>query len=98
MALNQLADRKVTPSLRTGLVPGTVDIDLEVQDTFPLHGSVELNNRYSPDTTQLRVNGAISYNNLWQSGDSAGFSFKLAPERLADAKVFSGYVWHGSGR
>jgi hemolysin activation/secretion protein len=91
VALNQLADRKVTPSLRTGVVPGTVDIDLEVRDTFPLHGSVELNNRYSPDTTQLRVNGAISYNNLWQLGHSVGFSFQLAPERLADAEVFSGY-------
>ncbi len=91
VALNQLADRKVTPSLRTGLIPGTVDIDLEVQDTLPLHGSIELNNRYSAGTTQLRINGAVSYNNLWQLGHSVGFSFQLAPERLADAKVFSGY-------
>ena len=91
VALNQLPDRRVTPSLRTGVAPGTVDIDLEVQDKFPLHGSLELNNRYSPDTTELRLNGAVSYNNLWQLGHSIGFSFQLAPERLADAEVFSGY-------
>ncbi len=91
VALNQLADRRVTPSLRTGAVPGTVDIDLEVQDTLPLHGSLELNNRYSAGTTELRLNGAISYNNLWQLGHSIGFSFQLAPERLDDAKVFSAY-------
>lgn len=91
VALNQLADRRVTPSVRAGLVPGTVDIDLQVTDTFPLHGSAELNNRYSPGTTQLRLNGSVSYNNLWQLGHSIGFSFQIAPEHLDDAKVFSAY-------
>ena len=91
VALNQLPDRRVTPELRAGVEPGTVDIDLTVKDTFPLHGSVELNNRYSADTTELRVNGSISYSNLWQRGHALGVSFQIAPERLDDAKVFSGY-------
>lgn len=91
VALNQWPDRRVTPSLRAGVEPGTVDIDLTVKDTFPLHGSLELNNRHSPETTELRLNGALSYNNLWQLGHSVGLSFQLAPERLDDAKVFSGY-------
>lgn len=91
VALNQWPDRKITPLLRPGVEPGTVDIDLNVEDKFPLHGSVELNNRYSPDTSELRLNGSVSYNNLWQLGHSAGFSFQIAPERLEDAKVFSGY-------
>ncbi len=91
VALNQLADRRIIPSLRTGIIPGTVDIDLDVQDTFPLHGSVELNNRNSPGTTDLRVNGSVNYSNLWQLGHSIGFSFQLAPERLDDAKVYSAY-------
>jgi hemolysin activation/secretion protein len=91
VALNQWPDRRITPNLRPGVEPGTVDIDLEVKDSFPLHGSVELNNRYSPDTTPLRLNGSISYGNLWQAGHSAGFSFQIAPERLEDAKVFSAY-------
>src|SRR5215469_7874464 len=91
VALNQLSDLRVTPTLRAGVEPGTVDIDLNVKDTLPLHGSLELNNRNSPDTTPLRINGAISYNNFWQLGHSAGFSFQIAPENLRDAEVFSGY-------
>jgi len=91
VALNQLADRRVTPELRAGVEPNTVDIDLNVKDTLPLHGSLELNNRYSPNTTSLRINGAVSYSNLWQLGHSAGFSFQVAPENLQDAEVFSGY-------
>ncbi len=91
VALNQWPDRRVTPSLRAGIEPGTVDIDLEVKDTFPLHGSLELNNRYSANTTRLRANGSISYNNLWQIGHSAGLSFQIAPENADDAKVISGF-------
>lgn len=91
IALNQLADRRVTPVLQQGAEPGTVDIDLNVKDTLPLHGSIEVNNRYSADTVPLRVNGSISYNNLWQLAHSAGFSFQVAPERLEDAQIYSGY-------
>ena len=91
VALNGLPDRRVTPVLRAGVEPGTVDIDLNVKDTFPLHGSIELNNRYSANTTELRLNGSLSYNNLWQLGHSLGLSFQIAPERLDDALVFSGY-------
>jgi hemolysin activation/secretion protein len=91
VALNQLPDRRITPTLRAGVEPGTVDIDLNVKDTLPLHGSVELNNRNSPNTSSLRINSSISYNNLWQLGHSIGFSFQVAPQRAADAEVFSGY-------
>src|SRR5262249_19707594 len=87
VALNQWPDRRVTPSVRAGSTPGTVDVDLTVSDTLPLHGSLDLNNRYSPGTTPLRLNGAISYNNLWQLGHSLGFSFQIAPQRIDDAKV-----------
>jgi hemolysin activation/secretion protein len=91
VGLNKLADRRVTPDLRPGAEPGTVDVDLLVEDKLPLHGSIELNNRYSPETTELRLNGAISYNNLWQLGHSAGIAGQWAPERLADAEVYSAY-------
>jgi hemolysin activation/secretion protein len=89
VALNQLPDRRVTPQIRSGTVPGTIDVDLNVQDTLPLHGALELNDRYSAGTTPLRLNGAIRYENLFQAGHSLGFAFQLAPERLSDAMVFS---------
>jgi hemolysin activation/secretion protein len=91
VVLNQLSDRKVTPTVRAGEIPGTVDVDLNVKDNFPLHGSLELNNRYSANTTPLRINGSVDYDNLWQIGHGAGFSFQLSPEDLTQVKVFSGY-------
>lgn len=91
VALNQLADRRVTPELKPGIAPGTVDIDLKVEDKLPMHGSIELNNRRSPDTSELRLNGSLNYNNLWQRGHSIGGSFQISPEELDDVKVYSGY-------
>ena len=91
VVLNQSPDRRVTPSLQAGLMPGTVDINLAVKDTFPLHGSLEINNRASADSTPLRLNGAISYDNLWQLEHSIGFSFQLSPEDLNQVEVFSAY-------
>lgn len=91
VALNQSSDLRVTPTLSQGVQPGTVDVDLTVKDTLPVHGNLELNNRYSANTTHLRLNGGISDDNLWQLGHTASFSFQLAPERLKDAEIFSAY-------
>lgn len=90
-AVNRLADRRVTPELRPGAEPGTVEIDLNVEDELPLHGSLELNNRYSSNTTELRLNGALSYANLFQKGHTLGANFQIAPENLDDALVYSAY-------
>ena len=91
VALNQLSDRRVTPAIRAGSEPGVVDVDLNVEDKNPLHGSIELNNRRSANTTPLRINASANYNNLWQLGHSVGASVQIAPERASDATVFSGY-------
>lgn len=91
VAMNHTADRQVTPALIPGSEPGTVDIDLNVKDSLPLHANVELNNRYSPNTTPLRLDGGISYSNLWQASHALGFNFQIAPEHLQDAEIFSGY-------
>lgn len=91
LALNRLSDRRVTPELKPGVSPGTFDIDLNVEDEFPIHGSVELNNRYSPDTSELRLNAAISYSNLFQLGHTMGLSGQVAPLDSEDTLVYSGY-------
>jgi len=91
LVLNELPDRRVTPTLHAGETPGTVDVDLNVKDTPPVHGSLEINNRYSADTTPLRINGSVSYDNLWQLEHSLGFSFQVSPEDTNQVKVFSGY-------
>ncbi len=87
--LNQIPDRRVTPALRVGAIPGTIDVDLNVEDALPAHGSIELNDRASASTTPTRLNGSLRYDNLWQSGHSLSFSFQTAPARTRDAKVFS---------
>ncbi|WP_367870908.1 ShlB/FhaC/HecB family hemolysin secretion/activation protein [Luteolibacter sp. Populi] len=89
LALNRLPDRQVKPELRPGAEPGTYDVDLNVEDKSPLHASLELNNRYSANTTPLRLNAAISYANLFQLGHTLGVNFQIAPERADDALVYS---------
>jgi hemolysin activation/secretion protein len=90
IALNQWPDRQVIPTLQAGVAPRTVDVDLNVKDTLPLHGSLELNNRYSADTKPLRLDASLSYDNLFQRGDTVNLSFQTAPQSSKDAEVFSG--------
>jgi len=90
VALNQWPDRRVTPALRAGVTPGTVDVDLNVEDKVPVHANVELNNRQSPNTTALRLASTVHYDNLWQLGHSLSFTYQVAPQRPNDATVFSG--------
>ncbi|MBK0795175.1 ShlB/FhaC/HecB family hemolysin secretion/activation protein, partial [Escherichia coli O25b:H4-ST131] len=42
VSLNQWPDRRVTPALRAGVAPGTVDVDLNVEDKAPIHASLEV--------------------------------------------------------
>lgn len=88
--VNKGQNRQVTPVLRPGKSPGKVEVDLKVQDKLPLHGSLELNDRYSPNTTETRLNGSVRYENLWQKDHSVGLSFQVSPEDLSEVKVFSG--------
>ncbi|MEO8206826.1 MAG: ShlB/FhaC/HecB family hemolysin secretion/activation protein [Chthoniobacterales bacterium] len=91
IALNQSANLQVTPSLKPGVVPGTVDVDLVVKDKFPFHGSIELNNRYSANTTPLRLDVSVRYDNLWQLEHVIGLGFQVAPQNPNDALVYSAY-------
>ncbi len=90
IALNQWPDRQIIPALKAGDLPHTVDVDLNVKDSLPLHASLSLDNRYSQSTTPLRIDGSLSYDNLWQRGDTVNLGFQVAPQRPNDALVFSG--------
>ena len=89
VALNQIPDRRVTPALRAGTTPGTVDVDLNVEDTLPLHGSLEINNRYSQNTVPLRLTATVHYDNLWQLGHSITLSYQVAPQDPSNAETYS---------
>jgi hemolysin activation/secretion protein len=88
-ALNRNGDRRISPVLRPGRVPGTVEVDLKVEDKLPLHGSVDLNNRYSPDTTPTRMNASLRWDNLWEMQHSLGLTLQTVPENPNENRVLS---------
>ncbi|WP_237763312.1 ShlB/FhaC/HecB family hemolysin secretion/activation protein [Thiobacillus denitrificans] len=93
-ALNRSSDRRITPVLRPGKTPGTVEVDLKVKDQLPLHGNVELNDRYSQDTTRTRLTASLRWDNLWQKQHGLGITLQTAPENTDESKVFSAsYTW-----
>jgi hemolysin activation/secretion protein len=89
VTLNQLPGRQIKPDLRPGREPGTLIADLTVDEEPPFHATVELNNRKSQSTDELRTIGTFSVDNLWQLGHSLSFSYQTAPQNTADAEAFS---------
>jgi hemolysin activation/secretion protein len=83
-------DLTVVPVLHAGDTPGTVDLDLKVQDRLPLHGSVELNNAHTPDTEPLRIATSLSYDNVGQLLDSVSLQYQLAPQSPSNVEVVAG--------
>ena len=87
--LNRTGDRRITPVLKAGKEFGTVEVELKVDDKLPLHASLELNDRYSQDTTRWRLGGSVHYDNLWQRDHSLSLSFQLSPENIDEVQVLS---------
>lgn len=84
------ADRRVSPKITTGRIPGTIDVDLQVEDSLPLHLSSTVSNDHSPNTVPLRVLTNFRATNLWQAGHTFSFSYLVAPQRRSDAEVYAG--------
>jgi hemolysin activation/secretion protein len=88
--LNRRPDRRVSPVLTAGTVPGTVDVNLKVDDNLPLHASLEFTNDHSPDTDPLRLTATTHYDNLWQAGHSVSFTYSVAPQDVSQSEIFAG--------
>jgi hemolysin activation/secretion protein len=87
---NSLPDVKVVPALSPGKETGTTDVELTVEDRMPFHGSMELNNRNSLNTSSLRLNAMLRYDDLWGRGHSLSFQYQTSPEQMSEVQVFSG--------
>ncbi len=87
--VNRTPDRRVTPLLRPGLEPGTTEVDLVVQDQLPFHGSVEINNRASLNTSATRLQASLRYDNVLQRDHSVALQFQLSPEAPREVQVFA---------
>ena len=81
------ADRQITPLLRPGRNPGTMEVELVVEDRLPLHGSIELNNKQSADTSNRRLEAALRYDNLWQAMHSLGLRTITSPLERNEVNV-----------
>lgn len=90
LKVNANPDLKVIPGMTPSKEVGVVDVDLKVEDRFPLHGSLELTNRASPNTTALRLNAMLKYDNLWQKGHSLSLQYQTSPQKPSEVEVFSG--------
>jgi len=87
---NRFPDRIVNPVFKPGRRPGTLDVDLKVDDRIPLHGSLQIDNDASPSTTPLRVTANARYTNLFQTGQTASVTYITSPQRLSEVEVVAG--------
>lgn len=86
-SLNRSPDLRATPVLKPGRMPGTVDVQMEVEDDLPLHGSVEYSNRQSANTTPQRLSATARYDNLWQRGHSASLTLQTSPQKTDEVRT-----------
>lgn len=85
--LNRSQDIKVDPIMSPGKEVGTIDVELKVEDRLPLHGSLELNNRSTHDTKDLRLSAEVHYDNLWQREHSVSLQYQTAPQDTSEMQV-----------
>ena len=77
--VNAEPGQRVQPVLRPGRLPGTVDIDLQVNDELPLSGTLELNNQHADGTARERLQAGLRYANLFQLGHALSLNLVTAP-------------------
>jgi hemolysin activation/secretion protein len=82
-------DRTVVPVLKAGPEPGTVDLDLNVEDHLPLHLSAEVNNQYSDDTKPLRAIVSADYSNLFGRLDDLSAQYQTSPQDTKNVGVLA---------
>ncbi len=87
---NRFPGRQITPLLKPGKVPGTIDVELKVADQDPLHATLELSNDHSPNTRPLRLRGSIRDDNLWGLGHTISGTYVVAPQNRRNAEVLAG--------
>jgi hemolysin activation/secretion protein len=87
--VNRSPNLRVTPVIRPGRVPGTSELDLQVEDSLPLRAGIELSNNYTPNTEPLRLTLSASYDNLFQRDHRIGAVFQVSPQDTSQVKVGS---------
>jgi hemolysin activation/secretion protein len=87
--VNRGADVSVQPMLKPGKTPGTVDVELNIDDKLPVHGSVSLSNYNTLNTTNARLSGEVRYDNFMRSRHSLGVSAMVSPQNLDELRILT---------
>lgn len=78
-----------TPSLRPGRTPGTIDVDLSVDDKRPWDFTADLNNQAAINTKPWRLALGARYTNLWDRRHTIGAQWLTAPQDRSQVDVVS---------
>ena len=77
--LNGNPDLNVTPLLKPGSVPGTVDLELKVKDRLPVHGKLSADNRGAITTPRNRLVAEIQHTNVFGNDETLTFNTVQTP-------------------
>lgn len=88
-AASRAPDREITPLIASGQQPGTIDVDLKVNDKLPVSGFVELNSRQQQNTKRGRLEANLSYDNLFQLQHGLGAYWIYSPLRPSEVNIIS---------
>jgi hemolysin activation/secretion protein len=78
-----------TPPAAEAPPPANADDAPKAPAPSAFHGSIELNNQYSPDTEPLRATLALSYSNLFSTQDETSALYQVAPQDPHQVGVFA---------
>lgn len=81
-------DIKLAPILSPGKELGLTDVEIKVEDRLPLHGSVELNNLSTHDTSDQRLSAMLRYDNLWQRDHSISIQYQISPQKTEEVELY----------
>jgi hemolysin activation/secretion protein len=87
-AANLNPDLFITPVLSPGEEQGKVSLLLNVKDRFPLHGSLDWNNKQTPHTKRFRLDASIQYTNLFDRDQVLTFNTSQSPEEFGKVQLY----------
>lgn len=87
---NRFPERRVTPVVEPGQEPGTLNVELEVEDKLPFHATLQLSNDYSQGTRPLRALASARYADLWGIGHQISATYLVSPQDFNNLEVISG--------
>ncbi len=91
--LNASPDLKINTQLQTEKVDGRriINAELDVKDSLPIHGAVELSNTGSKDSdSDWRVRATLQHLNLTRHGDSLTIDYLTGGDIADSLNAFSG--------